>query len=175
MFFHSYRFNQYSSEATLTHSSILAWRIPGTEEPGGLPSMRSHRVGHNWSDLAAASGLQYVFFPWLIFLRIDWFDLLAVQQTCKSILQHHSSKALILWLSAFFMVQLSIHPYMTAAAAAKSLQLCLTLCYPMNYSTPGLSVHHQLPESTQTYVHWVDDAIQPSHPLSSPSPAPNLS
>ena len=38
-----------------THSSILAWRIPGTEEPGGLPSMGSHRVGHNWSDVAAAA------------------------------------------------------------------------------------------------------------------------
>ena len=49
-------------------------------------------------------------------------------------------------------------------------QSCPTLCYPMNRSTPGLPVHHQLPEFTQTYVHWVDDAIQPSHPLSSPSP-----
>jgi len=38
-----------------THSSVLAWRIPGTREPGGLPSMGSHRVGHNWSDLAAAA------------------------------------------------------------------------------------------------------------------------
>ena len=38
-----------------THSSVLAWRIPGTEEPGGLPSMGLHRVGHNWSDLAAAA------------------------------------------------------------------------------------------------------------------------
>ena len=38
-----------------THSSVLAWRIPGTGEPGGLPSMRSHRVGHDWSDLAAAA------------------------------------------------------------------------------------------------------------------------
>ena len=49
-------------------------------------------------------------------------------------------------------------------------QLCLTLCDPMNCSTPGLPVHHQLPEFTQTHVHWVDDAIQRSHPLSSPSP-----
>ena len=49
-------------------------------------------------------------------------------------------------------------------------QLCLTLCDPMNYSTPSLPVHHQLPESTQTHVHPVSDAIQPSHPLSSPSP-----
>ena len=38
-----------------THSSVLAWRIPGTGEPGGLPSMGSHRVGHDWSDLAAAA------------------------------------------------------------------------------------------------------------------------
>ena len=55
-------------------------------------------------------------------------------------------------------------------------QSCLTLCYPMNRSTPGLPVHHQLPEFTQTHVHGVSDAIQPSHPLSSPSPpAPNPS
>ena len=40
-----------------THSSVLAWRIPGTGEPGGLPSMRSHRVGHDWSDLAAAAAI----------------------------------------------------------------------------------------------------------------------
>jgi len=46
-------------------------------------------------------------------------------------------------------------------------QSCLTLCDPMNYSTPGLPIHHQLPESTQTHVHWLGDAIQPSHPLSS--------
>ena len=45
-------------------------------------------------------------------------------------------------------------------------QSCLTLCDPMNRSTPGLSVHHRLPEFTQTHVHWVSDAIQPSHPLS---------
>ena len=55
-------------------------------------------------------------------------------------------------------------------------QSCPSLCDPMNRSTPGLPVHHQLPESTQTHVHCVSDAIQPSHPLSSPSPpAPNLS
>ena len=51
-----------------------------------------------------------------------------------------------------------------------SVQSCLTLCNPMNHSMPCLPVHHQLPESTQTHVHWVSDAIPPSHPLSSPSP-----
>ena len=55
-------------------------------------------------------------------------------------------------------------------------QSCPTLCSPMNHSTPGLSVHYQLPESTQTHAHRVSDVIQPSHPLSSPSPpAPNPS
>ena len=53
-------------------------------------------------------------------------------------------------------------------------QSCLNLCIPMNRSMPGLPVHHQLPEFTQIHVHLVSDAIQPSHPLSSPSPpAPN--
>ena len=55
-------------------------------------------------------------------------------------------------------------------------QLCPTLYNPMDYSTPGLPVHHQLLEFMQTHIHWVSDAIQPSHPLSSPSPpAFNLS
>ena len=49
-----------------THSSVLAWRIPGTVEPGGLPSMGSHRVGHNWSDLAAAAAAA------VILLNIYW-------------------------------------------------------------------------------------------------------
>ena len=53
-------------------------------------------------------------------------------------------------------------------------QSCLTLCDPLNCSTPGLSVHHELPEFTQTHVYRVGEAIQQSHPLSSPSPpAPN--
>ena len=59
---------------------------------------------------------------------------------------------------------------------SSAAQSCPTLCHPMNRSTPGLLVHHQLPEFTQTHVHRVRDAIQPSHPGSSPSPpAPNPS
>ena len=54
-------------------------------------------------------------------------------------------------------------------------QSCPALCDPMDCTTPGFPVHHQLPELAQTDVHWVGDAIQPSHPLSSPSPAFNLS
>ena len=56
-----------------------------------------------------------------------------------------------------------------------SVQSCPTLCDPMDCSMPVFPVQHQLPEFTQTHVHCVDDAIQPSHPLSSPSPTFNLS
>ena len=48
-----------------THSSVLAWRIPGMGEPGGLPSMGSHRVGHNWSDLAAAAAGYFFLYQWI--------------------------------------------------------------------------------------------------------------
>ena len=63
-------------------------------------------------------------------------------------------------------IQISYH----ICGSVQSTQSCPTLCNPMDCSTPGLPVHHQLSEFTQTHVHWVSDAIQPSHPLSSPSP-----
>ena len=70
-----------------------------------------------------------------------------------------------MWLSFNYSVQFS-----------SVAQSCSTLCDSMNHSTPGLPVHYQLPEFTQTQVHWVSDAIQPSHALSTPSPpAPNPS
>ena len=66
--------------------------------------------------------------------------------------------------------------FQTSPQFSSVAQSCPTLCEPMNRSTPGLPVHHQLPEFIQTHVHQVSDAIQPSHPLSSPSPlAPNPS
>ena len=58
----------------------------------------------------------------------------------------------------------------TSVQFSSVIQSCLTLCNPMSCSRPGLPVQHQLPEFTQTHVHQVGDAIQPSHPLSSPSP-----
>ena len=93
----------------------------------------------------------------LISFRMDWTDLLAVQGTLKCLLQHHNSKA-------------KTHQFSSVT------QLSLTLCDPMNRSMPSLSVHHHLPEFTQTHVHRVSDAILPSHPRSSPSSlAPNPS
>ena len=105
-----------------TYSSILAWEIPWTEEPGGLQSMGVTKELDTTQRLNNNN----------ITFRSD--QIRSVAQSCP------------------------------------------TLCDPMNCSTPGLPVHHQLPEFTQTHVHRVSDAIQPSHPLSSPCPpVPNPS
>ena len=74
-----------------------------------------------------------------------------------------------------FMRSLGVPHFYKKKEHSSVAQSCLTLCDPMNHSTPGLPVHHQLPEFTQTHAHRVGDAIQPSHPLSSPSSALNLS
>jgi len=79
-------------------------------------------------------------------------------------------------LTAYALI--SIMPYYQCLLIQFSsvAQSCPTLCNPMNCSTPGLPVHHQLPEFTQTHIHRVSDATQPSHPMPSPSlPAPNPS
>ena len=70
-----------------------------------------------------------------------------------------------------------VNPFLSSVQFSSIQSLSrVWLCDPMNHSTPGLPVHHQLPQFTQTHVHQVGDAIQPSHPRSSPSPpAPNPS
>ena len=120
-----------------------------------------------------------------ISFRINWFDLLAIQGTLKSVLQHHSSKASILWPSAFFMVQLS-HPYMTTGKTtaltrlnfASSnryisdtlipvlclvIQLCPTRGNPMDCSSPGSSVHGDSPgKNTGVGCHALLQGIFPT-------------
>jgi len=96
----------------------------------------------------------------------------------KGTLLHHWWECKLiqpLWRTVWrFLKKLEIElPSVQFSSVAQS---CLTFCSPMNCSTPGLPVHHQLPEFTQTHVLQVSDAIQPSHPLSSPyPPAPNPS
>ena len=101
-------------------------------------------------------------------------------------LQFHSSFSILLWLFevfVYFHTNCEIICSNSVRNTVGSLiqfswvtQSCPTLCDPMNCSRPGLPVHHQLPEFTQTHVHWVSDVIQPSHPLLSLSPpAPNPS
>ena len=72
------------------------------------------------------------------------------------------------WASKQWKDREELHIHITKFSSV--VQSCPTLCDPMDCSTPGLPVNHQLPEFTQSHVHWVSDAIQPSHPLSSPSP-----
>ena len=67
-------------------------------------------------------------------------------------------------------IRISINKRFRSDQTRSVAQSCPTLSNPMNCSTPGLPVHHQLPDFTQTHVHRVSEAIQPSHPLSSPSP-----
>ena len=155
-----------------THSSVLAWRIPGMGEPDGLPSMGLHRVRHDWSDLATTSLKDLVQKKmWLMFQRgtslvVQWLALGLPMQ--------------VVWV--WFPVKGAKIPCTSPSKKIRSdqirsvAQLCPTLCDPINRSMPGLPVYHQLPEFTETHVHRVSDAIQPSHPLSSPSPpAPNPS
>ena len=133
-------------------SSILAWRIPWTE------FIRSLRVGHVWSNLAHTHACTYIehvayICSKLSIIRKMQIKVLYIQFSSLQSLSH-------VWLFQFSSVA----------------QSCPTLGDPMNRSTPGLPVHQQLPEVTQTHVHRVGDAIQPSHPLSSSSlPAFNLS
>ena len=141
------------------HSSILAWRIPWMEKPSRLQSMGSQRVGHDW-----------VTSPSIITQRVKCHvtELDVVHPSYHAVSLPGNlrwEKAQGDWVQAHesASVQFSSVP-----------QSRLTLCDPMNHSTPGVPVHHQFVEFTQTHAHRVSDAIQPPHPLSSPSPpAPN--
>jgi len=153
------------------HSSTLAWRIPWTGEPGGLQSMGSRRVRHHWvtslslfpaleKEMATHSSVLAWRIPGTVepgglpsmgWHRVghDWSDL--AYSVFYSLLQNQAQFSYV-------------------------AQSCLTPYDPMDCSTPGFIVHHQLPVHVQTYVHRVRDAIHPPHPLWSPSPpAFNLS
>ena len=124
-------------EGMTTHSSIVAWRIPWTEQSGGLQSMGSQ--SRTW--------LKWLSMHLWCFLREKMKDI--------------------------FCTILRNTEHLQFSSVAQSWP---TLCDSMNHSTPGLLVHHHLREFTQTHVHQVSDAIQPSQPLSSLSPpAPNPS
>ena len=117
---------------------------------------------HCWIMFCGVNMSQWVYsFPcWWTFGLFPFFD--SYEWGCYDILKNSFIKVLF---TGTINIQFS-----------SVTQSCPTLCDPMNSSTPGFPVHHQLPEFTQTQVHRVSDTIQPSHPLSSPSPpAPNPS
>ena len=100
-----------------THSSVLTWRIPETEEPGGLPSMGSHRVGHDWSDLAAAAAAAA-----------------AAATTTKIKYPLRDNIYACRWYVCIY-IQTRV------CMSAKSLQVCQSLCDSMDCSPSGSSVH----------------------------------
>ena len=107
------------------------------------------------------------------------FSLLDLSVTDRGILKSPTVilySFIFLWNSVSFSLMYFNVLLLGANTVSLVAQSCLTLCDPMKCSTPGFPVDHQLLELAQTHVHWVSDAIQPSHPLSSPSPpAFNLS
>ena len=114
-----------------------------------------------------------------LFLFFFWVSIYYIDSPCPIRFIFFYVSFPLFWLSVFqsgFFFWLSFQCTNYLFQFSSVTQSCLTLCDPMNRSTPGLPVHGQLPEFTQTHVHRVSDAIHPSHPLSSPSPpALNLS
>ena len=114
---------------------------------------------------------KWIFMAYVPLSRID---------TSNSLDQWNKVLRWMLWISSITMLILSawghlsyifiLQNFFALIQFSSVAQSCPTLCDPMNRSTSGLPVHHQFPEFTQTQVHQVSDAIQPSHPLSSPSP-----
>ena len=113
---------------------------------------------------------------WQMFIAFSYrFFFLYFGDICYCFFFHY---VLLIWdLHIFFLSSyMYIYIYIYISSSNSVTQLCPPLCNPMNCSTSVLPIHHQLLDSTQTHAHWVGDAIQPSHPLLSPSPpALNLS
>ena len=127
------------------HSSIHAWRIPQTEEPVGIQSMGLQRVEHKWTT--------------------NTFNVKSIHFSLSTDLDRISH--ILIYYTFIF------HPVWDIMSSSFSSVQSLShvwLCNSMDCSMPGLPIHHQPPEFTETHVHWVGDAIQPSHPLSSHSP-----
>ena len=144
-----------------THSITLAWKIPWTEEP------TVHGITKSQTRLSDFTFTLYIIYNWIK-------HTVTILGKDVVVLRYHFPGVLSMGFPR--QEHWSGLPFPPPGGRCSVAQSCPTLCDPMNRSTPGLPVHHQLLESTQTHVHWVSDAIQLSHPLSSPSPpAFNLS
>ena len=123
-----------------------------------------------------------LYFAWMLKIPYPWSHLypwllsnLVLSLYFNFFLEQYVLENCIYFLPIIFLFFTRTILFFSSVQFSSVAQLCPTLCDPMNRSTPGLPVHHQLLEFTQTHVYRVSDAIQPSHPLSSPSPAPNPS
>ena len=184
-----------------TQPNILAWRIPWTKEPGRLPVHGVARVGHDlvtkppwpfWDNVlevhicVVRTLYRFIRFSLLCLLFIG--QLMSENTHGFVLLVSIDGELNYSWNTCFgnmrkfpvlimniFCIRLCPILYVFSSVQF-SRTVCLTLRDPMNCSMPSFLVHHQFLELIQTHVHWVSDAIQLSHPLSSPSPpAFNLS
>ena len=162
-----------------THSSVLGWRIPGMGEHGGLPSMGSYRVGHDWSDLAVAAVSPLSFTQTgflLLFVLVMVIPLRCLQETkigylpCFHCYLHFLRSIRGLFVNSSTGAHLSLASGNAKWRLVVQLLSPVQLCNPMDCSTPDFPVLHYLLELAQTLIHWVGEAIQPSCPLLSPSP-----
>ena len=163
-----------------THSSVLAWRIPGTVEPWWAAICGVAQSQTQLKQLSSSSSNQELKGEremigtevirngvWRNGIKQAWNVGQLRDEPGKYPFHSKYSGMYLLFCFAG-----KLRPVQFSSVT----QSCPTVCDPVNRSTPGLPVRHQLPESTQTHVPWVSDAIQPSHPLSSPNPsALNLS
>ena len=167
--------------ASPTQWTCVGWILGVGDGQGGLACCGSW--GHKELDTTEQLNWTEVVFHFMNILQLDYLF------SCWWIVDDGSLRFLANTKKDFIKITYkSLHWHMISFLLVYSLvnrwsdqirsvaQSCPTLCDPMNHRMPGLSVHHQLPEFTQTHIHRVSDAIQPSHPLLSPSPpAPNPS
>ena len=169
-------------EEKTTHSSTLAWEILFSEEPGVHEITKNQTCLSDWKHTYSVSrttaNILLVHKKHLIKGPINEPTLGCVCRERQ--VEYHNgtnvywvlAKSQALFLECILLQLLPVRSFGSPPFQFSSVtQSCPTLCDLMDCSTPGLHVHHQLPEFTQTHVHQVRDAIQPSHPLLSPSPA----
>ena len=165
---------------TLTWIRHKCTWVPKHEPPSHLPLhiiSLDHPHAPAPSILYPASNIDWRFVSYMIVYMFQCHSPKSTHPLPQSPKVHSTHLCLFCCLAYRVMITIFLNSiYMCSVQFSSVAQSCPTLCDPMNHSTPGLPVHHQLLEFTQTHVHRVSDAIQPSHPGSSPSPpAPNPS
>ena len=176
-----------------THASILAWRTPWTEEPGGLQSTGWQRVRHDWVTSLSLSftTLVIAFFSRRKHLLISWLQspsaVIFEPKKRKSVTVSIVSSSMcceVMCLDAMILIfwMLNFKPAFSPSSVPGIFQARILWVgchfflqgifstHGLNPLLPGFPVLHYLPEFVQTSIHWVSDAMPPSHPLSSPSP-----
>ena len=156
--------------STLAESNgvlYLSW-IWCIDSRGGWPQMKHFEEWYILVMTAEVNGTSaYWFLPFSCW-HSQWLESEMKRKDCNHSTQRYKKLPKKMIFSVDFSAFFWSHWHRQFSSVTQS---CLTLCDPMNRSTPGLPVRHQLPEFTQTHVHWVGDAIQPSPLLSSPSPS----